>query len=83
MLNINLFFSGSKTIIRAKQNYEQLALNHRVVIENYMADNGVFKASAFVCHIRDHDQKVQFCGVNAHHQNAITERAIRTVSECI
>jgi hypothetical protein len=47
-----------------------------------MADNGVFKANAFVKHIQDHNQKLRFCGVNAHHQNAVAERSIRTVSEC-
>ena len=76
-----LGFSGSETI-RAKQNYEKLALDHGVIIENYLADNGIFKAKAFVGHLREHNQKIQYCGVNAHHKNAVAERSIRTVSEC-
>jgi hypothetical protein len=76
-----LGFSSSETI-RAKQNYEQLAMNFGVLVDSYVADNGVFKANAFVTHIRDHNQKLSYCGVNAHHQNAIAERSIRTVSEC-
>ena len=75
-----LGFSSSETI-RAKQNFEQLALNHGVLVESYLADNGIFKANAFVSHIREHNQKVNYCGVNAHHQNAVAERNIRTVSE--
>ena len=75
-----LGFSSSETI-RAKQNYEQLALESGVVVENYLADNGIFKAKAFVQHLRDHNQKVNYCGVNAHHKNAVAERSIRTVSE--
>ena len=41
----------------------------------------MFKANAFVRHIRDKNQKINYCGVNAHHQNAVAERSIRTVSE--
>lgn len=76
-----LGFSSSETI-RAKQNFEKLALDSGILVDSYLADNGVFKANAFVSHIRDHNQKLRFCGVNAHHQNATAERNIRTISEC-
>ena len=76
-----LGFSSSETI-RAKQNFEKFSLNHGVIVDSYLADNGVFKANAFVQHINIHNQKLKFCGVNAHHQNAVAERSIRTVSEC-
>jgi hypothetical protein len=76
-----LGFSSSETV-RAKQSFEKFALDNGVLVEEYMADNGVFKANAFVKHIQDHNQKLKFCGVNAHHQNAVAERSIRTVSEC-
>ena len=76
-----LGFSSSETI-RAKQNFEKLSLDNGILIDSYLADNGVFKANAFVTHIRDHNQKLRFCGVNAHHQNATAERNIRTISEC-
>jgi hypothetical protein len=73
-------FSSSETI-RAKQNFEQLALSHGVLIEEYLTDNGVFSKTQFLDHIRHHNQQIHFCGVNAHHKNAVAERAIRTVSE--
>ena len=76
-----LGFSSSETIW-AKQNFEKLALDSGILIDSYLADNGVFKANAFVGHIRDKNQKLRFCGVNAHHKNASAEQAIRTVSEC-
>jgi hypothetical protein len=75
-----LGFSSSETI-RAKQSFEQLALGHGVLIENYLADNGIFNKTSFVEHIRAHNQQIHYCGVNAHHKNAIAERAIRTISE--
>ena len=36
----------------------------------------------FVAHIREHNQKLSLCGVNAHHKNGVVERAVQTVSEC-
>ena len=57
-------------------------MDHGVIVENYLADNGVFKVNAFVGHLREHNQNTQYCGVNAHHKNAVAERSIRTVSEC-
>jgi len=51
------------------------------MIDTYLADNGVFKANTFINHIRDHAQRLRFCGVNAHHQNGTAERAIKTVSD--
>ena len=76
-----LGFSSPETI-RAKQKFEKMALDFGVLINSYKADNGVFKANAFVSHIREHNQKLSYCGVNAHHKNGATERATRNVSEC-
>ena len=41
----------------------------------------MFKTSAFVQHLREENQKVQYCGVNTHHKNSIAERSMCTVSE--
>ena len=45
-----LGFSGSESI-RAKQNFENVALDHGVLVDSYKAKNGVFKFNAFVSHI--------------------------------
>ena len=74
-------FSGSETI-RAKQNFEKLALYHGVLIDSYKDGDGIFKSNTFVYHIREHNQKLIYCGVNAHHKNRAAEREIRIVSEC-
>ena len=75
-----LGFSAAETV-RAKHNFEKVAFDHGVLIQEYLADNGAFRASDFVRHINEQNQKINYCGVNAHHQNAIAERNIRTVSE--
>ena len=49
-------------------------------MEDHLADNGVFKARIFIQHLRDRNQRLQLCGVNSHHKNAIVERSIQTVS---
>ena len=41
-----LGFFGSETI-RAKHKLETWALDHGVIVENYLADNVIFKANAF------------------------------------
>lgn len=74
-----LGFSAIETI-RAKQNFEKMALEHGVVIQSFLTDSGAFKANAFVDHIRNSGQRIQYCGTNAHHQNGVAERSIRTVS---
>ena len=74
-----LLFSYSE-IIRAKQTYEKHCLDHRFMVGTYLPANRVFKANTFVNHIKNRAQR-RFCRVNAHHQNGITERAIKTVSD--
>ena len=76
-----LRFSGSETI-RAKYFVEKLVQDHGVIIENYFADNGVFKVNAFVGYLREHNKKIQYCGVNAHHKNTLAKRGIRAISQC-
>ena len=74
--------SSSPETIRDKQNFEKMALDFGVLTNSYKADNGVFKANVFFSRIREHSQKLSYCGVNVHHKNGAAERAIITVSEC-
>jgi hypothetical protein len=74
-----LGFSAVETI-RAKQSFEQFALGNGVIVQNYLTDSGAFKANKFVKVINDTQQRLRFCGNNAHHQNGVGERSIQTVS---
>ena len=67
-------------IIRAKQNFEKYAFKHGVIPLTYLTDSGAFKANKFVEDIHNHNQKIQYCGTNSHHQNGVAESAIRTIS---
>ena len=75
-----LGFSAVESI-RAKQNFEQFALDSGVGVQKYLADNGAFKAKDFVQQIHEHEQSIHYCGVNAHHKNGVAERSIHTVSD--
>jgi hypothetical protein len=74
-----LGFSAVETI-RAKQAFKQMAIHHGVVVESYLTDSGAFKANAFVKQIREHEQRIRYCGANAHHKNGVAERAVQSVS---
>ena len=74
-------FSDSETII-TKQHFEKLVLDHGELVDSYKTDNGVFKSNACISYIRDYNKKLSYCGANAHHKNGVSERAIKTVSEC-
>jgi hypothetical protein len=51
-----------------------------VVVESYLTDSGAFKVNAFVHHICNNKQRIQYCGANAHHKNGIAEQSIQPVS---
>ena len=68
MWNVSLNFSSLEKI-RAKQCFEKMDIDCGVLINSYRADNSVFKDDVSVAHIREHNQKLRYCGVNAHHKN--------------
>ena len=67
--------------IQGKLAFEDMALRHGVTIKGYHADNGIFKARKWVEACRSKQQILTFAGVNAHHQNGVAERRIRTLQE--
>jgi Reverse transcriptase (RNA-dependent DNA polymerase) len=78
-VEMQLGFSGVETI-RAKQEFERMAILAGVHIESYLTDSGAFKAHAFVRHIQNHNQQIHYCGANAHHKNGVAERAVKSIS---
>ena len=60
--------------IKGKIAFELYARSHGVKVQGYHADNGIFRANAWINHCTSRDQTVTFAGVNAHHQNGIAER---------
>ncbi len=70
----------SKTI-DAKRAFERFVAEHGIKIAHYHCNNGRFADTAFIRSCEESRQKLNFCGVNAHFQNGIAERAICNLSE--
>ena len=73
--------ASAEETIESKTAFERLARTHGVVIHGYHADNGIFKASAWVNQCKAKDQQLTFAGVGAHHTNGMAERRIRELQE--
>jgi hypothetical protein len=75
------YSTGSQEAIEGKQRFEQLAALHGVKIKSYRADNGIMACHDFIQHVTMNQQAISHCGVNAHGQNGIAERSIRTICD--
>jgi len=65
----------------SKRSFERDAATCGNEVKQYHGDNGVFKSKDFLQELNDRAQAITFSGVGAHHQNAVAERAIKTVVE--
>jgi len=77
----NQIDDSSVETVAAKHAFKKFAAEHGVCIHHYHCDNGRFYDNAFKESCENSRQRLTFCGVNAHFQNGIAERAIRDISE--
>ncbi len=71
----------SKETMDAKRAFEHFAKQHGVRILPYYCNNGRFADNTFKNSCSAKGQRLTFCGVNAHFQNGIAEKAIRDLRE--
>ena len=71
--------TSSQETFESKMAYERHAHTHGVTIEAYHADNSRFNDAKFAGSCRDAGQQLTFCGVGAHHQNALAESKIKEI----
>ena len=64
----------------AKHAYERVAKSYGVQVKAWRADNLRFNSREFMASCDQAGQTYTYCGVGAHHQNAIAESKIKTVS---
>jgi hypothetical protein len=67
--------------VDAKRAFEYFAEQHGVQILHYHCDNGRFADNDFKNACASANQRVTFCGVNAHFQNGIAKKAICDLRE--
>ena len=72
--------SAEETLV-GKRAFEEYARASGVKVSHYHADNGVFKARAWVEDCNSKHQRVTYAGVGAHHQNGVAERRIRVLQD--
>jgi hypothetical protein len=70
---------NSSDTLREKLLLEREAADVGVVVKAIHTDNGVFNSQLFWSHCNDLHQKLTFSGVGAHHQNGVSENAIRMI----
>ena len=73
--------ASAEETIKGKFAFEQHAKSMGITIKGYHADNGIFRANAWMNSCNQQDQSMTFAGVNAHHQNGIAERRIRELQD--
>ena len=71
--------SLTKTLI-AKSAMEKVMAYAGRTIKHYHKNNGRFSDNGFIDAVNGKDQKITFCGVDAHHQNVIMENKIRILT---
>ena len=67
--------------MEAKYAFERFAELNKVTIKHYHADSGHFADNGFIQACMLQNQRLTYCGVNAHFQNRIAEKRIRDLQE--
>jgi hypothetical protein len=71
----------SEETVQVKHAFENYAATHNVKVLHYHADNRRFADNAFRQDLKNNNQTITFCGVNAHWQNGVAEKRIRDLTE--
>ena len=70
--------SASDTIA-SKLKFEREAMSVGVQVDSYCTDNGIYTSQEFLDELGKQDQTIRLSGVGGHHQNGVSENAIKNV----
>ena len=73
--------TNAEETMEAKVAFERYAAKSNIKVRHYHADNGRFGENLFKNEVQKQGQTISFCGVNAHFQNGVAERRIRTLQD--
>ena len=65
--------TAAKDTVEGKKEFEKNARDRGVQIQNYHADNRIFKSKAWVLDCELIRQKITYAGVEAHQKNGVPE----------
>ena len=60
----------------AKEAFDHILSTHGVRVKHHHGANGLFDTEVFQASIKQANQILSFCGINAHHQNGKAEYGI-------
>ena len=66
--------------IASKEVHESFIKEKTKTVEKHRADNGKCSDNTLIENITENSQSAEFCGVGAHHQNGVAERANRSLT---
>ena len=72
---------SSEDTLQAKEAFERYCESNGVKVIHYHADNGRFVDNLFLEDIKLQNQRITYCGVNAHIQNGVAEKRIRDLQD--
>ena len=67
--------------VEAKHAFEKIANDNGFSIENYHADNRIFKANRWMEECHNNAQGMTFAAANTHHTNRLAKRRIRELQD--
>jgi hypothetical protein len=67
--------------LEAKKCFERFCDKYTVSIHQYHPDHGRFTDNAFRQHAQENNQRITYCGVNAHFQNCTAEKRIQDLQD--
>ena len=80
MFNFCQFSPGAAETVESKHTFEHFAWDEGFKIKSYHSDNGIFSSAKFTSDCEKLDQKINYSGVGAQHQNGVAERNIKIVA---
>ena len=75
--------ASSEETIEGKHAFESMIASHGIIIEQYHAYNGIFRANSWVQHCQEHANQhlTTYTRVDDHHTNGLAERRIRDIQD--
>ena len=80
VFNYCQYSTTANETVQSKHKLEHLARDEGFKVKSYHSDNGIFASAEFKADCQKHDQKIDFSGVGAQHQNGVAEQNIKTIA---
>ena len=75
--------ASAEYTLEVKHAFESMTASYGIIINQYHADNGIFRSNAWVQEFQEHanPQLTTYSGLDAHHTNGLSEIRIRDIQD--